>query len=214
MLADLKNNGNGSGLMNERIRRISDQIAALESELRAELHQHETNILYKINGKRVEFGRTVRETHRQLKQGIFRWFLTVRPQNFLTAPIIYGMIVPLALFDLCFMFYQVTCFPIYGIPKVRRSDHIAIDHQHLAYLNFIEKVDCIYCSYVSGMISYAREIAARTEQYFCPIKHARKMLGTHERYAQFLDYGEADDFHVRLEEIRARLATEKGNKEG
>ena len=195
--------------MNEKIRRISDQITALENDLRAELHQQESRLVYKINGKRIEFGRTIRDTHLQLKLGIFRWFLTVRPQNFLTAPIIYGMIIPLALFDLCVTFYQATCFPIYGIPKVRRSDHIAIDHQHLAYLNIIEKVHCIFCSYCTGMISYAREIAARTEQYFCPIKHAHNVLGTHERYAQFLDYGEADDFHARLKEFRAKLAHER-----
>jgi hypothetical protein len=38
------------------------------------------------------------------------------------------------------------------------------------------------------------ENVARTEQYFCPIKHARKVLGTHRRYANFLDYGDADDY--------------------
>lgn len=194
--------------MNEKMRRISDQIAALENELRAELYEQESRLLYQIEGKRIEFERAIREAHLQLKQGIFRWFLTVRPQNFLTAPIIYGMIVPLALFDLCVTAYQFTCFPIYGIPRVRRSNHIAIDHQHLAYLNFIEKAHCIYCSYASGMISYAREIVARTEQYFCPIKHAHKMLGAHERYARFLDYGEAEGFHARLEEFRKQLARE------
>ncbi|MDD5240330.1 MAG: hypothetical protein PHG47_01275 [Sulfuricella sp.] len=195
--------------MNEKMRRISDQITTLENELRAELHEQESRLLYQIEGKRVEFERSIREAHLRLKQGIFRWFLGVRPQNFLTAPIIYGIIVPLALFDLCVTIYQFTCFPIYGIPRVRRSDHIAIDHQHLAYLNFIEKGHCIYCSYASGMISYAREIVARTEQYFCPIKHARKMLGTHGRYARFLEYGEGDGFHVKLEEFREQLADEK-----
>lgn len=195
--------------MNEKIRRLSDQITALENELRTELHEQENRLLYQINGKRIEFERSIREAHRQLKLGIFRWFLTVRPQNYLTAPIIYGIAIPLALFDLCVTFYQFTCFPIYGIPRVRRSDHIAIDHQHLAYLNFIEKGHCIYCSYASGMISYAREIIARTEQYFCPIKHAHKILGTHERYARFLDYGEGDDFHVKLEAFRAKLAKEE-----
>ncbi|HUW51294.1 MAG TPA: hypothetical protein VMV75_09810 [Sulfuricella sp.] len=199
--------------MNEKIRRLSDQITALENELRTELRERENHLLYQIKGKRIEFECSIREAHLQLKQGIFRWFLTVRPQNFLTAPIIYGIVIPLALFDLCVMIYQFTCFPIYGIPRVRRSDHIAIDHQHLAYLNFIEKGHCIYCSYASGIISYAREVVARTEQYFCPIKHAHKMLGTHERYARFLDYGEGDNFHARLEEFRKNLAGKKTNED-
>ena len=198
--------------MQEKIRLILNQITALEDELRAALHEQENRLLYKIEGKRVEFEYAIREAHQQLKLGVFRWFLTVRPQNFLTAPFIYGMIVPLAFFDLCIMFYQVTCFPIYGIPKVRRSDYIAIDHQHLAYLNIIEKFHCVYCSYASGVIAYAREIVARTEQYFCPIKHAQKVLGSDARYNRFLDYGEAEDFHAKLEEFRAALAREEENK--
>ena len=106
------------------------------------------------------------------------------------------------------MFYQATCFPIYGIPRVRRSNYIVIDHQHLAYLNIFEKFHCIYCSYANGLLSYAREITARTEQFFCPIKHARKVLDSHSRYANFLDYGEAADFHAKLEELRTALAEE------
>lgn len=195
--------------MQEKIRRILNQITALEDELRAALHEHEDRLFYKIKGKRVEFEHTIREAHRQLKVDVFHWFLTVRPQNFLTAPIIYGMIVPLVFFDLCAMLYQLVCFPIYGIPRVRRSDYLIIDHQHLAYLNIIEKIHCMFCSYANGVIAYAHEIAARTEQYFCPIKHAQKVLGSHVRYRQFLEYGDAEDFHARLEAFRAELAREK-----
>jgi hypothetical protein len=49
-------------------------------------------------------------------------------------------------------------------------------------------------------------IVARTEEYFCPIKHARKILGTHSSYARFLDYGEAADYETKLEEFRNQLA--------
>ena len=199
--------------MQENIRLILNKITALEDELRKELHEQESRLLYKIEGKRIEFEHAIREAHQQLRVGVFRWLLTVRPQNFLTAPIIYGMIVPLAFFDLCITLYQATCFPVYGIPRVRRSDYIAIDHQHLAYLNVIEKFHCIYCSYGNGMIAYAREITARTEQYFCPIKHAQKVLGSHARYNRFLDYGEADNFHAKLEEFRAVLAREREKQE-
>ena len=200
--------------MNERVRLILNQITALEDDLRVALHEQEGRLLYKIKGKRVEFEHAITEAHLQLKVGVLRWFLTVRPQNFLTAPIIYSMIVPLALFDLCITFYQATCFPIYGIPKVRRSEYIVMDHQLLAYLNIIEKVHCVYCSYGNGMIAYAREITARTEQYFCPIKHAQKILGSHDRYTRFLNYGEADGFHAKVEEFRTELADEKKKTEG
>jgi hypothetical protein len=194
--------------MNDKIRRILNQITVLEDELRASLQEQEGRLRYQIEGTRVEFEHAVRDAHVKLKRGLFAWFLTVRPQNYLTAPIIYGMGVPLALVDLTVSFYQLSCFPVYGIAKARRADYIVFDHQHLAYLNVIEKFHCLYCSYASGVLAYAREVTARTEQYFCPIKHARKILGAHRRYAYFLDYGEAEDFHVRLEEFRAFLAQE------
>ncbi len=190
------------------IRQILDQISALEDELKKAVAEKENHLRYRIEDKRIVFEQTVKTAHQRVKLGIFHWFLTVRPQNFLTAPIIYGMMVPLALFDLCISFYQITCFPIYGIARVRRADYIVMDHRHLAYLNIIEKIDCMYCSYATGMIGYAQEITARTEQYFCPIKHAQKILSSHSRYKHFLDYGDGDDFHDKVEALRTELAEE------
>jgi hypothetical protein len=197
--------------MNDRIRHLLDQMSALEDELRTALHEREEPIFFKIKGKgkRIEFERSIKQAHRRLKTGFFRWLVTNRPQNLITGPIIYSMIIPMVILDLFVSFYQATCFPIYGIAKVRRADYIVIDRQHLEYLNFIEKFHCTYCAYATGLIAYICEIAARTEQYFCPIKHARKVLGTHSRYARFLDYGEAADYETRLEEYRVALAKEK-----
>jgi hypothetical protein len=195
--------------MNERIRNLLDQMAALEAELRVAVQEQESSVLFKIHGKRVEFERTVKEAHRRLKSGFFHWLVTYRPQNLLTGPIIYGMIVPLVILDLFVSFYQMVCFPIYRVPQVRRGDYIVVDRQHLEYLNFVEKFHCTYCAYGSGLILYVAEIVARTEQYFCPIKHARKIVGTHARYARFLDYGEAADYEARLEAFRIALEKEK-----
>lgn len=195
--------------MNERLQHILEQINTLEEELRTALHEQETRLLYQIKGKRVEFEDSIKEAHRKLKVGVFRWLITSRPQYLLTAPIIYSMIVPLALLDLFATIYQATCFPIYRIAKVKRSNYIVIDHQHLAYLNAIEKLHCIYCSYANGLLAYIREIAARTEQFFCPIKHARNILDTHAHYNQYLDYGEAEHFQERLAELRALLEKEQ-----
>lgn len=196
--------------MNHRIRLILDQISALEDELHSVIEQQEGQLRYRIEGKRVSFERAIKEAHSAVKVGVFRWFLTVRPQNYLTAPFIYGMFVPLLLFDLCISLYQFTCFPVYRIARVKRTDYIVMDHQHLAYLNIIEKVHCMYCSYAVGLLGYATEITARTEQYFCPIKHARKVLGTHARYTHFLEYGAAENVHDRIEELRSALAHETG----
>jgi hypothetical protein len=177
------------------------------------VQDQEASVLFKIRGKRVEFEESVRQTHRRLKSGFFHWLVTYRPQNLMTGPIIYSMIVPLVVLDLCVSFYQATCFPIYRIAKVRRGDYMVFDRQQLEYLNFIEKFHCTYCAYGNGLIAYAGEIVARTEEYFCPIKHAHKVLGTHARYARFLEYGDATDFASRLEEARQRLCQAPANKE-
>ncbi|NJD35266.1 MAG: hypothetical protein FIA96_10620 [Betaproteobacteria bacterium] len=195
--------------MNDRIRLLLDQMAVLEEDLRVALHEQEASALYRIKDKRVEFEESIRQAHLRLKSGFFHWLVTYRPQNLITGPVIYSMIVPLAILDFSVSLYQAICFPIYGVAKVSRADYIVYDRQQLEYLNFIEKFHCTYCAYGNGLIAYAAEIVARTEEYFCPIKHARKILGTHGRYARFLEYGDATDYEARLEEFRVGLGAKK-----
>ncbi len=190
--------------MNDHIRHLMDQIESLENELNQALQEQQVNLSFKIKGKRVEFEKSIKQAHKKLKIGFFKW-LGNRPINLITAPIIYGMIAPMALLDLFLWFYQTTCFPIYKIKKVKRSDYMIFDRHQLSFLNSIEKFHCTYCAYGNGLIAYATEILARTEQYFCPIKHARKMIGTHARYRKFIDYGDASDYQNRLEQFRQDL---------
>ena len=100
------------------------------------------------------------------------------------------------------------CFPVYGIPRVRRRDYFAFDREQLAFLNAVEKINCAYCAYANGLLAYVREIASRTEEYWCPIKHARRLLGTHPRYAGFVDYGDADAYRHDLESLRDKARSE------
>ena len=120
----------------------------------------------------------------------------------LTAPAIYSLIVPLVLLDLWATFYQHVCFRVYGIARVRRADYFVVDRERLPYLNALEKANCAYCGYANGVISYAREIAARTEQYWCPIKHLRAPRSTHNRYASFIAYGDARTLRRERERLR------------
>lgn len=196
-------------MSNKHMQEIMEQISKLEEELYAAINEQQTSMFFQIKGKRIEFEKSIKQTHRKLKRSFFRWLVTDRPQNLITGPIIYSMIIPLVITDVFITFYQHTCFPIYGIKKVRRGNYIVFDRQNLHYLNFIEKFHCTYCAYGSGMIAYISEIVARTEQYFCPIKHARKILGTHNRYAQFLDFGDAEDYQGKLEEYRIALGKAK-----
>lgn len=193
-------------VMDQKIKDLLGQITVLEDELRTALQEKETKLFYQIKGKRVEFTGSIRASHRRLKTDVFRWIARDRPQNFFMAPVIYSVIFPLLFLDLCITIYQASCFPVYRITKVRRADYIVIDRQHLEYLNVFERFHCAYCAYANGLLAYSCEIAARTEQYFCPIKHAHKILGAHERYARFLAYGDAEGYHAELEKYRTALA--------
>lgn len=191
--------------MNERIHHLLAQLEAVENELNAALQESQIQLNFSVKGKRIEFEKSVKQAHKQLKIGMIKW-LGNRPLNLITGPIIYSMVFPMLLLDACISIYQATCFPIYKIAKVQRSDYFIFDRYHLSYLNWVEKSHCMYCTYGNGLLAYATEIIARTEQYFCPIKHARKMLGRHARYARFVEYGDADDYQKKLEQFRLDLA--------
>jgi hypothetical protein len=127
----------------------------------------------------------------------------------LTAPAIYSVIVPVALLDLWISLYQRICFPVYGIARVRHRDFVVIDRQHLAYLNGIEKLNCVYCGYANGVFAYAREIAGRTEQYWCPIRHAKRVIRPHPHYREFVDFGDAEGYKRQLPELRDELKRDR-----
>jgi hypothetical protein len=194
--------------MNANARRLLDRIADLEQELAAALHERGERFQYRVEGGRVEFNRAVAEAQRRLRMGLGRWLLQSSPRSLLSVPFIYGMVVPLLLLDLSLCVYQWVCFPLYGIPRLRRRDYLVLDHHRLPYLNAIEKLHCGYCSYANGLLAFARELTARTEQYWCPIKHARPVPSPHARYAGFLDYGDPTDFHARVQEQRLALGQE------
>jgi hypothetical protein len=194
--------------MNPRVRQLLDRIAALEQELAVELHSQAERFQYRVTGRHVAFNEAVAAAQRRLRMSLGRWLLESRPRSWLSVPFIYGMIVPLLLLDVCLGLYQLVCFPLYGIPRVRRRDYFVLDHHRLPYLNPIEKLHCGYCSYANGLLAYARELTARTEQYWCPIKHARPVRGAHDRYASFLDFGDPTDFHARVQQQRLALAQE------
>lgn len=189
---------------------LTAKIRALEAELDAETAKRRAELRVGLEQGRVAFEKELLRRHRELKMALAPYIWNARPLVILSAPFIYALIVPLALLDLCVSVYQMVCFPVYGIPKVKRADYFVFDRHHLAYLNALEKLNCAYCSYANCLIAYVREIAARTEQYWCPIKHARRVTGSHPRYVLFDDYGNAEGYQGRLAEYREKLAQEKG----
>jgi len=188
--------------MNEKINEIINRIKALEHELEDELDRARERISYQLIDSKVRFELEVLQQHRKLKIGLLRYALFPRLRHLLTVPFIYAVFPALLLLDLFASLYHAVCFPLLGIPKVKRSNYMVYDHQYLAYLNALEKLNCLYCSYATGLMSYIKEIVGRTEQYWCPIKHARRILDAHSRYGHFTEYGDAESFRRNLENTR------------
>lgn len=185
--------------------RLSATRKEIEAEWDAHLAAQRQRFRYTLHRGKVRFERDMHELQRRYRIGVVRYIVRARLGYILSAPIIYGLIVPLALLDIAVTVYQQTCFRIYGIPLVRRGDHIVIDRHHLAYLNGIEKLNCVYCGYANGLIAYAREIAARTEKFWCPIKHARRTADPHDHVGDFSDYGDAEGYRERAAHLREQL---------
>lgn len=192
--------------MNRTINSIIDEMRALEEELEALIATQQTDFLYKIEGVKIEFEKAILAKQKALKMGLIQWLSRSSLRSIASIPFIYGMIVPLGFMHLTIELYQAICFPLYKIPKVKRGDYFMADRQQLPYLNIFEKFNCAYCSYGNAVIAYTREIIGRTELYWCPIKHAKKTLGTHKHYQQFMNFGEYEDYHKKAIKLRSELS--------
>ena len=191
--------------MNPKISELLARIQQMELEIEQEMKRRRTELQADFEKTRVKFEHEVLEQQRRFKTGIFKYLLSANLLSLLTAPVIYSVLFPMLLLDLFVTVYQHICFRAYGIPRVKRSDYFVYDRAHLAYLNLIEKINCAYCSYGNGLMAYAREIVARTEQYWCPIKHARKVMAAHPYYTGFVDFGDAQSYQRELENLRKKL---------
>lgn len=184
--------------MNKKIDELLLRIHELEDQVEDEYRKARDD--WEI--KKQELASELLRHQRRYKTGLFRFLLRSRLLVMLTAPVIYAGWVPFMLLDLFVTVYQGICFPIYRIPKVKRADYLIFDREDLPYLNIVEKFNCFYCAYGNGVAAYFREVAARTEQYWCPIKHARRVKAAHDNYPKFFDYGDAMAYQQGLERLR------------
>ncbi len=191
--------------MTSPIEQLTRRMHELEDALEEELEEKRRQFRYRLERSRVVFDADVRARHRAARERLTSFLARTRLLVVLTAPVIYALILPLVLLDLFVSLYQAVCFPVYGIPKVPRRAYIVLDRQQLAYLNGLQKLNCIYCGYANGLIGWVREVAARTEAYWCPIKHARRVAEPHLHYPSFVDFGDEVAFQDRVEERRKEL---------
>lgn len=184
---------------------IIGRIRALERELDVEFAKQRAGLGFGMEEGKPRFSAELIRRHKERQIPLGRYLLTATPLVVLTAPLIYSLIVPFTLMDLAVSLFQAVCFRVYGIPQVQRGRYLIFDRAGLGYLNLLEKLNCAYCSYANGVIGYVREVAARTEQFWCPIKHARRVIGAHPRYAVFAEYGDDQGYHEQLSRLQEDL---------
>ncbi len=197
-------------MMTKRVEEILTQIKTLESELVDELKKKEKEFFYTIEDKKIKFEEEVIKEGRSRIVSSIAFISSFSIPAMLVLPFIWSMIIPAVILDISATIYQTVCFPVYKIPKVKRSDYVIMDRYNLFYLDRFEKINCWYCEYFNGVIAYVREMAARTEQFWCPIKHAQALKEKHSRYDTFFDFG---DYLKYREELETRRSDFIGLKE-
>jgi hypothetical protein len=187
---------------------VIERIRAAERELEVEFAKRRAGLGFGLEQGKAKFEAEVIRRHKELRSNLAKYVFTANPLVVITAPIIYSLIVPFAIIDIWVSIYQAICFRVYGIPQVKRGQYLIFDRAALNYLNALEKLNCAYCSYCNGVVAYVREVASRTEQHWCPIKHAKRVLGAHPRYALFQDYGDSEQYRERVLKLREVLKKE------
>ncbi len=189
--------------MESEIDDLVRRLVSLEDELERKLEAQRSRFRYRIEQEKAVFEEGVLRQHRKIRIGILTFLRRSPLAALVVAPAVYGLIVPLVMLDVSVTVFVWVCFPAWRMERVRRADYVIVDRHRLAYLNGIEKLNCAYCGYANGVIAYAREAASRSEQYWCPIKHALRVRSPHPRYRGFIDYGDGQGFRTRLDELRA-----------
>lgn len=178
--------------MNKEIASLQAEIADRQKTLRTLVDKErnkQTAVTANHGGK---FDAETLRRHRMQRSPIIPYMLNLPWQVHVSSPFVYGMIVPIAVLDLCLVMFQATCFRLWGVERIRRQDYVVVDRHSLSYLNGIEKLNCVYCGYANGVFAFARELAARTEKFWCPIKHAIRVRQQHSYYRDFIEFGDAD----------------------
>ena len=180
--------------MKSRINQILDEIDKKKQDLKKEYSRLMEKYDFSFIKWKIVFSEKTRELNKRLKKSIFETIFTAQIREIISIPFIYSMIIPAFFMDIMLFIYQQTAFRLYWIPLVKRKDYIVYDRRQLDYLNWLQKINCIYCSYFNWLMSYSVEVAGRTEKYWCPIKNAQKTMWWHNWEKYFADYWDAEGF--------------------
>lgn len=181
--------------MNAKIDEIFDAIRVLENHLAKELEKEEEKL-----------SANLLTAQKMFKESLLHYLWRTPILHYLTAPLIYAGIIPAFILEIFLFLYQRVNFRVYKITPVLRKDYFIYDRANLDFLNIIEKINCFYCSYFTGLLNYTMEIVGRTEQFWCPIRHARKLLAHHAHYTKFTPYGNGKRYREELKKLREELS--------
>ena len=128
-------------------------------------------------------------------------------RKFLSGPFVLSMIVPLVILDITIEIYHHVSFRLLNIPRVPRWDYIRIDRHKLSYLTPAQKVFCAYCGYANGLLPYAAQIAAESENYWCAVMHEKRgdtdTFNVPPHHKNFLQYGDKDGYEDTITRAKA-----------
>lgn len=176
--------------MKSRIQKLFDDIEKKKKELSLEYEKIKKKYDFEEIKGRIRFSRISESLHKRYRKSAWKSIFLSPIKYFISMPFIYVLLFPVLILDVLLFIYQQTAFRLYGIPRVKRSDYIVYDRYILKYLNWLQKINCMYCSYMNGFLGYAVEISGRTEAYWCPVKHAKKNKAFHPWQKEFADYGD------------------------
>jgi hypothetical protein len=187
--------------MESKIKKILEKMDSLNESLQEEYKHMSEKYGFSIEKRRVIFLQKFKQRNKSFRIPTWEYVIPQNVRHILSMPFIYIMIIPVGTLDLFLVLYNHTALPLYRIPSVKREDHFIYDRQFLDYLNLIQKANCIYCSYVNGLFSFATEIGAQTERYWCPLKAAHKPKHNHSLYKYFADYGNPEEWKEKFNKV-------------
>lgn len=182
-------------MKNDRIDKIMESIEKLKNDLRQEYINLQEKYDFFMEKRKVIFSLDAKNRQRIQRINVWIYAFTPSFKHLISIPFIYFMFIPAIILDFGLFIYQFAALFCYGIPRVERKDYFIYDRRFLAYLNIIQKINCLYCSYVNWLFAFAVEIGSRTEQYWCPVKHAINSDSEHKYFKNFADYWDPDWFN-------------------
>lgn len=177
------------------------QLEELKRTLNIEIDKKLENFYKKKDLVKESSSKKIKLQNKKFLTPLRKYIFPIQLKYIISAPFIYMMIIPAVILDICVEIYHRICFPLYWIKLVKRSDYFVCDRYYLSYINWFEKFNCMYCSYFNNLIAYVREIAWRTEQYWCPIKNARRRKQAHNYYRNFTEYLDGKLYKDNLNKI-------------